>query len=240
MKKRHVHIITENEAAAFRVFWGRLGMQAAIMESQGYSKAQRRRYLVNVCTSSNRAGINEGAFDELGGAVEWLSNNGMFQGLQKMVATTIADPLASLLGIPKDGFMYKTFVNFIENLDAATLKEVISGHPCDALATKFAGAVQESIVEMIAQQMGIGQGPLSGAVREGMQAAFVEGGPFVKKFSAVICTFDFESILPGMGKPEEIASKAAAAQGTQVPPKAAAQLTPKPAEGAEVTAPAKA
>ena len=242
MKKRHVHIITENETAAFRVFWGRLGMQAAIMESQGYSAKQINRYLAEVCTSLSKKGLNEGVFDELGGTVEWLSNNGMFQGLQKMAAEAIAVPLAATLGIPTDGFVYKLFVNFLENLDVATFKQVLVGDYCKPLAIKFAGALQESIVETVAQQMNIGQGLFGGAVREGLQASFVEGGPFVEAFAKGMCTFDFKSILPGMGDEKDLAAKAATAQGTAVPPAAAAELAkaaaPKQA-AADPTAPAK-
>jgi hypothetical protein len=239
MRKKHVHIVTEHEAAAFRVFWGRLGMQAAIMESQGYSDKQINRYLAEVCTSLGRRGLNEGMFDDLGGTVEWLSNNGMFQGLQKMAAGAIATPLAATLGIPTDGFAYKLFVNFLENLDAATFKQVLGGDYCKPLATKFAGAFQESIAETVAQQLDIGQGLFGGAVREGLQAAFVEGGPFVNAFANAMCTFDFKSILPGMGDEKAIAEKAAAAQGTKVPPAAAAELAkaaePKQAAGAAPT-----
>ena len=246
MKKRHIHIVTEHEAAAFRVFWGRLGMQAAIMESQGYNGKQINRYLAEVCTSLSKKGLNEGMFDELGGTVEWLSNNGMFQGLQKMAAEAIAVPLAATLGIPTDGFVYKLFVNFLENLDVATFKKVLGGDYCKPLAVKFAGALQESIVETIVQQMNIGQGLFGGAVREGLQASFVEGGPFVEAFAKGLCNFDFKSILPGMGDEKDIAAKAATAQGTQVPPeakaelaKAAAPATKTAGAAADPTAPAK-
>jgi len=224
MKNKYVNVITENEEIAFNVFLGRLGMQAAIMESQGYNKAARRRYLTNACVSLGNKDLNEGFLDSLGSAAKWLSNNGMFQGFQKMIATAIADPLAGLLGIPKDGFMYKIFVNVIENMDFATVTAVISGKGCKPLAVKIAGAVQESVVETVLQQMDIGQSGFGAAVREGIQAAFAEGGPFVNSVANAICDFDFESILPGMGKPEDIAAKAAAAQGTAIPPKAVAAL----------------
>ena len=83
--------------------------------------------------------------------------------------------------------------------------------------------------------MNIGQGLFGGAVREGLQASFVEGGPFVEAFAKGLCNFDFKSILPGMGDEKDIAAKAATAQGTQVPPEAKAELA-KAAASATKTA----
>lgn len=224
MRAKNVHIITEDERAAFRIFWGSLGMQVAMMEAQGFSPSQRRRYISEVYGSLSSGRLNEGFMDSLGDAAKWMSNNGMFQGFQKMIGKAVAGPLARLLGIPENGFVYKVFVNVIENMDAASIQSLIAGTGCKPLVAKFAGALQESVVETILQQMNIGQSGFGNIIAESLQAVFVEGGPFVETMSQKVCDFDFESILPGMGNAKEVAEKAAAEQGTAVPAEAAAQL----------------
>ena len=209
MKSRHVHVITENDEIAFNIFLGHLAMQAAIMESQGYNKADRRRYLVKACVSLHNNNLNEGLLDSLGSAAAWLSNKGFLQDFQRMLAKKIAGPLADLLGIPKSGFVYKIFVNVIENMDFATVTAVISGNGCEPLAKKIAGAIQESVVETILQQMDLGQSGFGSIVRESIQAAFVEGGPVVKSIAESICKFNFEDIFAGAKK--NFASKAPSA-----------------------------
>lgn len=224
MRANNVHIITENERAAFRIFWGSLGMQVAMMEAQGFSPLQRRRYISEVYGSLSSGRLNEGFLDSLGDTAKWMSNNGLFQGFQKMIGRSIAGPLARLLGIPENGFVYKVFVNVIENMDTASVQSLIAGTGCKPLVAKFAGALQESVVETILQQMNIGQSGFGNIIAESLQAVFVEGGPFVETLSQKVCDFDFESILPGMGDAKEVAEKAAAEQGTTVPGQALAAL----------------
>ena len=198
MKNRqHIHIITENDEIAFNIFLGHLAMQAAIMESQGYNKADRRRYLVKACVSLHNNNLNEGFLDSLGSAATWLSDKGFLQGFQKMLASKIAGPLADLLGIPRDGIVYKIFVNIIENMDFATVTAVISGKGCVPLAKKIAGAIQESVVETLFQEMDLGQGSFGSFVREGIQTAFLEDGPVVDSIAKAICQFNFEDIFAG-------------------------------------------
>jgi len=232
MKAKKVHIITEDEEIAFRVFWSNLGMQVALMESQGYSHAQRRRYIAGVYRSLSEGRLDEGFMDSVASAAKWMSNNGLFQGFQKMFGKAIAGPLAKLIGIPENSYIYKVFVNVVENLDAATVESVIAGNGCKPLVAKFAGALQESIVETVLQNMNVAQSGITAALAEALQTAFVEGGPFVETISQKVCNFDFESVLPGMGDAKEIANKAAAEQGTAVPATAAAQLDAAPAGAA--------
>jgi len=200
MKKRYINLITENDEIAFNVFLGHLAMQAAIMESQGYNKADRLRYLVKACVSLHNNNLNEGFLDSLGSAATWLSDKGFLQGFQKMLAAKIAGPLADMLGIPRDGIVYKIFVNVIENMDFATITAVIKGEGCVPLAKKIAGAIQESVVETLFQEMDLGQSGFGAIVREGIQAAFLEGGPVVDSIATAICKFDFEDILAGAKK----------------------------------------
>jgi len=197
MKKRYINLITENNEIAFNIFLGHLAMQAAIMESQGYNRADRRRYLVKACVSLHNNNLNEGLLDSLGSAAAWLSNKGFLQHFQEMLASKIAGPLADLLGIPKEGILYKIFVNVIENMDFTTVTAVISGNGCEPLANKIAGAIQESIVETIFQEMNLGQSGFGAMVRESIQHAFVEGGPVAKFIATEICKFNFEDILAG-------------------------------------------
>jgi hypothetical protein len=152
------------------------------------------------------------------------TSTGAFQGFQKMIGKAIAGPLARLLGIPENSFVYKVFVNVIENMDAETIQSLIAGNGCKPLVAKFAGALQESVVETVLQQMNVGQSGFGNIIAESLQAVFVEGGPFVETMSQKVCDFDFESILPGMGDAKEVAEKAAAEQGTAVPAEAVAQL----------------
>jgi hypothetical protein len=45
--------------------------------------------------------------------------------------------------------------------------------------------------------MNLGQSGFGAIVREGIQTAFLEGGPVVDSIATAICKFDFEDILAG-------------------------------------------
>ena len=208
---RSVQIVTEGDSESFRIFWGELGMQVAIMEEQGYTADERRQYIAEVCGlmmrrgSSGRAVLSED-FD-IASLGKWLSNNKFLQGIQKQLAMMLVNPLAAALGIPQGSFVYKVLVNTLENMDAATVQAVVSGKGCGALTSKFAGALQESLVETVLQQMNVAQSGFGNAIAESLQAMFMEEGPFVKTLASKFCSIDVEGMIPGMGSVDDLASK---------------------------------
>lgn len=208
MKSRNIHIVRESSDERFRIFLAEVGMHVATMEAQGYSEAQRRQYIAYAFNEALRrsrgAMLSEDAAVPAGGApsagfAEKLSNAGFFQGVQGKIADWFLGPIADKLGVPRDSYVYKVMHNVAENMDAATVKALISGNGCKPLATKFAGALQESAVETVLQQFGIAQSGFSKIIAESLQAAFVEGGPFAETLSKHLCEIDFASLIPGGG-----------------------------------------
>jgi uncharacterized protein YejL (UPF0352 family) len=208
MKDRKVHIVREGSEERFRIFLAEVGARAATMEAQGYSDAQRRQYIADAFNEALRKSrgtmISEDAAapstgSNVLGFAEKLSNAGFFQGIQGHIADWFLGPIADKIGVPRDGYVYKVLHNVAENMDAATVRALIAGNGCKPLAAKFAGAMQESVVETILQQFGIAQSGFSKILAESLQAAFVENGPFVETLSKHLCEIDFASLIPGGG-----------------------------------------
>ena len=94
--------------------------------------------------------------------------------------------------------MHRVVVNFIENLEISKLQQMFSGNMCRPLVSELAGAVQEALVEQLAEKTGIaGESWFGKAVQETLQAAFVEEGPFVEKVTDVICSLNISDLMPG-------------------------------------------
>jgi len=215
MKSKSVRIIRESSDERFRIFLAEVGMRVATMEAQGYTETQRRQYIAHAFNEALRKSrgtiLSEDAAApaEGGGAAgfaEKLSNAGFFQGIQGHIADWFLGPIADKLGIPRNGYVYKVMHNVAENMDAATVKALIAGNGCKPLAVKFAGALQESVVETILQQFGIAQSGFSKIIAESLQAAFVEGGPFTETLSKYLCEIDFASLIPGGGLVKSVTS----------------------------------
>ncbi len=207
MKNRKIQIVRESSDERFRIFLAEVGLRVATMEAQGYTEDERRQFVTDVFSEALRRSHGRPLTEDAAPAgapastsfMEKLSNKGFFQGIQGQIADWFLGPVADKLGVPRDGYVYKVMHNVFENMDAATVKSLMAGNGCKPLASKFAGALQESVVETILQQFGLAQSGFSKIIAESLQAAFVEGGPFVETLSKYLCEIDFMSLLPGGG-----------------------------------------
>lgn len=204
LHERNINIVSDDVDERFRIFLAEVGMRVATMEAQGYSELQRQKYIAGAFGEAMQKGresvlLEDAAPESLTSKAadigKWLSNSGFFQGIQGKLADMFLGPIAEKMGIPKESFAFKVLHNVAENMDIATVQALIAGKGCVPLAEKFAGALQESVVETIRQQFGVAQSTFGNVIAEALQAAFVEKGPLVKVFSENLCKINFMDIV---------------------------------------------
>ena len=192
--ERYISIVSEANHREVRHVLNAIGNRVALMEARGYSKKQQNAYVFKVLRGLETGRMNEGVLDSLGELVKWASDKKYLQPIQKW----IGEKLAGILGLKPGTMMQRVVVNFVENLEISKLQQMFSGNMCRPLVSELAGAVQEALVEEIADNTGIaGESWFGKAVQESLQAAFVEEGPFVEKVTEVICSLDISDLMPG-------------------------------------------
>jgi hypothetical protein len=180
MKSKTIEILPTHDAKVNEA-WSRLGSDVAVLERRGYNVEQRNKYVFDKLAAMERQSLHEQAgFD-------------MFRGIKK----TVADKIATALGVP-DGFLKNVITNFIAGLGIADLRVMFQPGACSKIVAKLGGAFQGAIVDTIMKSLGLApENFLTIAITEGIKSGFIEGGPFVKKASEVICKINISDLLPG-------------------------------------------
>jgi hypothetical protein len=212
--ERYISIVSEANHREVRHVLNAIGNRVALMEARGYSKKQQNAYVFKVLRDLETGRMNEGVLDSLGELVKWASEKKYLQPIQSWIGTK----LAGILGLKPGTMMHRVVVNFVENLEVSKLQQMFSGNLCRPLVSELAGAVQEALVEEIADNTGIaGESWFGKAVQETLQAAFVEEGPFVEKVTNVICSLDISDLMPGGKKDVKAAISGAAPAAPAAP-----------------------
>jgi len=212
--ERYISIVSEANHREARHILNAIGNRVALMEARGHSKKQQNDYVFKVLRGLESGRMNEGVLDSLGSLVKWASEKKYLQPIQSWIGIKIA----GILGLKQGTMMHRVVVNFIENLEISKLQQMFSGNMCRPLVSELAGAVQEALVEQLAEKAGIaGESFFGKAVQETLQAAFVEEGPFVEKITNAICSLDISDLMPGGKKDVKAAISGAAPAAPAAP-----------------------
>jgi len=180
MKSKMIEILPSHDIRVNEA-WSRLGSEVATLESRGYTVKEQNEYVFERLAKIERRVLTEqSGFD-------------MFRGIKKMAAEKISD----VLGVPQ-GFLRNIITNFIAGLGIADLRLMFQPGSCGKIVTKLGGAVQAAMIDLIMKNLGLApENFFTIAIAEAIKSGFVEGGPFVKKASEIICKVNISELLPG-------------------------------------------
>lgn len=188
MKSRTIEVVKSKrssdliESSAVRV-WTHLGSEVALMERRGYTVEQRDEYVFDYLSSLEKKTLSE-AED---------TNIDLLRGVKKMIADKIADYLQI-----QPGFLRDTITNFMAGFGIDDIRTMMSSGGCTTIVIKLGAGVQGAVVDHFLKTSGMAPtGFMSTVITEAIKSGFVEGGPFVKKVSEVVCNLNISELVPG-------------------------------------------
>lgn len=188
MKSRTIEIVKSKRSpdlieSRASMVWTHLGSEVALLEKKGFTVEQRDEYVFEYLRSLEKKTLNEA--DDAGIDI--------FRGVKKMLADKIADYLQV-----QPGFLRDTITNFLAGLSISDIKTMLSSGGCTTMVNKLAAGVQGAVVDHFMKTSGMAPtGFLSTVITEAIKSGFVEGGPFVKKVSEVVCNLNISELVPG-------------------------------------------